>query len=120
MFLFGKKPETIDISGQQLYTILQKALTQAEEEVNGKDYLTGPEIMFDYQDNTHFAGIRYDKKRAKKERLTSFDSNLSSVYVDKQEFATPEDAFENAIIDGVRLQDISEGLITFPEFANLL
>ena len=79
-FLFGRKKEkakneVISISGTQLCDLLKKAVSLVVEDVNTKCYITGPEIMFEYNGTIHFIGIKYDKKRAKIEKRICFRLN---------------------------------------------
>lgn len=125
MGLFGRKkektkPEVLSISGDQLYTLLKKAVQLAAEDVEAKSLTFGPEIMLEYKDNIHFVGIRYDKKRAKAEKRTTFSPELMTVYLDKGEYATPEELYQNAVLDGDKFSSISEGIIVAPEFGDLL
>lgn len=125
MGLFGKKkekakPQTVNISGEQLCGLLKKAILLAAEDVEAHCYTTGPEIMFEYKDNIHFAGVNYDKKRAKAEKRVSFANELVTLYMDKNIYTTVEELYNNAIIDNVALNTISDGIIVEPEFEELL
>ena len=107
-FLFGrkkkeKKHEVISISGTQLCDLLTKAVSLATEDVEAKCYSTGPEIMFEYNGNVHFMGIKYDKKRAKTEKRITFSNELMTVYIDKQSFSTVEESFK---ISSARLRSL--------------
>ena len=124
-FLFGRKKEKVknevlSISGAQLCDLLTKAVSLAVEDVEAKSYTTGPEIMFEYNGNIHFTGIKYDKKRAKAEKRVMFSNELMTVYIDKQSFATVEELRTQATIDGEFLSNISEGIIVSPEYNELL
>jgi hypothetical protein len=125
MGLFGRKkektkPEVLNISGLQLYSLLKNAVLLAVEDVEANCYTTGPEIMFEYNGNVHFIGIKYDKKRAKTEKRVTFSNELMTVYLDKQLFATLEDFCEHATLDGKILTGISNGIIVSPEYKELL
>ena len=124
-FLFGrkkkeKKHEVISISGTQLCDLLTKAVSLATEDVEAKCYSTGPEIMFEYNGNVHFMGIKYDKKRAKTEKRITFSNELMTVYIDKQSFSKVEELRMQATIDGEFLSNISAGIIVAPEYNELL
>lgn len=124
-FLFGRKKEkakkdVISISGAELCDLLIKAVSLTAEDVEAKSYLTGPEIMFEYNGNIHFIGIQYDKKRAKTEKRVMFSNELMTLYVDKQSFSTMEDLRTQATIDGEFLSNISTGIIVFSEYKELL
>jgi len=124
MGLFWKqkkaKPEVLNISGEQLYGLLEKAVTLAAEDVDANCYTLGPEIMFEYNNDVHFIGIKYDKKRAKAEKRGSFSKELMTVYVDKNFYQTLEELYDNAKIDHVSLKAIAEGIIVSPEYKELL
>ena len=125
MGLFGRKKEkekckVISISGVQLCDLLKKSVSLMVEEVEKKYYTFGPEIMFEYNGNVHFAGVKYDKKRAKTEKRVTFSDELMTVYVDKQFFTTIEELRDHAMIDGKILSDIVDGIIVSPEYGELL
>ena len=125
MGIFGKKKEikqaeVLNISAEQLCTLIKKAIQLVAEDVEAKSYTLGPEIMFEYKSHLHFAGIRYDKKRARKENRTAFSNDLSTVYLDKDEYATVEELFEKAILDGETFSGITQGIIVNPEYKELL
>ncbi len=124
MGLFWKekkaKPEVLNISGEQLYGLLEKAVALAAEDVNANCYTLGPEIMFEYNSDVHFIGINYDKKRAKAEQRGTFSRELVSVYVDKNSYQTLEELYDNAKINNVPLKTITEGIIVSPEYKELL
>ena len=65
----------ISISGTQLCDLLTKAVSLATEDVEAKCYSTGPEIMFEYNGNVHFMGIKYDKKEQKLRKELHFQMN---------------------------------------------
>lgn len=100
--------------------LLTKAVSLATEDVEAKCYSTGPEIMFEYNGNVHFMGIKYDKKRAKTEKRITFSNELMTVYIDKQSFSTVEELRMQATIDGEFLSNISAGIIVAPEYNELL
>lgn len=123
MGLFGKKKEkkeNISISAEQLCTLIEKAIQLTADDVNAKCFTFGPEIMFDYKGKVHFAGVHYDKKRAKAEKRDTFSRELATVYLDKTGYATTEELYANAVLDGVKLSDITEGIIVDPDFMDLL
>ena len=121
MGLFGrKKKEIITISAEQLCTLLEKAIELTEEDVNAHCLTFGPEIMMDYKGKEHYAGVHYDKKRAKAEERTTFARELATVYLDKAEYASPKELYENAILDGEKFSDISDGIVVDPDFLDLL
>lgn len=125
MGLFGRKKEkaerkVISISGVQLCDLVKKAIELAKEEVEGKYYIVGPEIMFEYNGNVHFAGIKYDKKRAKKEKQLHFSDEFMTLYIDKQDFDTIEQFQTQAMLDGEFLENIMDRIIVAPEFSELL
>ena len=125
MGLFGRKkektkPEVVNISGVQLCGLLKNAVSLAIEDVEANCYTTGPEIMFEYNGNIHFIGIKYDKKRAKTEKRVTFSNELMTVYLDKQLFVTVEDLCAHTTLDGELLSNISNGIIVSPEYKELL
>jgi hypothetical protein len=111
-----EKPEVVNISGAQLCGLLKNAISLAAEHVEARCYVTGPEIMFEYNNKVHFIGIKYDKKRAKTEKRVTFSNELMSVYLDKQLFVTLEDLRDHATLDGKILTNISNGIIVSPEY----
>ena len=115
-----KKREALSISGEQLCMILKEAIRTAADEVEAKYYITGPEIMFEYKDNLHFAGIKYDKKRAKQEKRELFSKELLSLYVDKATYTDLKELHANAVVDHELLKDITDGIIVSPEYKRLL
>ena len=122
MVLFGrkkKKSEVLNISGAQLCELLEKAALLAKEDVEAHCYTTGPEIIFEYNDTLHFCGIKYDKKRHRKEKRESFSSELMTVYVDERYFDTIDDLCGNAVIDGRLLSELDE-IVVAPEYKELL
>lgn len=125
MGIFGRKkekikPEVLNISGEQLYKLLKKAVKLAAENIEANCYTTGPEIMFEYNNNVHFIGIKYDKKRAKSEKRVTFTKELMTVYVDKNIYQTLEELYDNANVDKISLNAITEGIIVYPEYKELL
>ena len=65
MELFGQKqgkPNCISISGSQLCTQLENAISEASRGIEGKFYVCGSEIIFEFNDTVHFTCVRYDKK----------------------------------------------------------
>lgn len=125
MFFFGRKkekakPNVLSISGEQLCGLIKKAISLAIENVESKSYIIGPEIMFEYDGNIHFVGIKYDKKRAKAEKRTIFSYDLMNLYIDKVVYASLEDLRNNALVDGKKLTSIPNGIIVVPEYGELL
>lgn len=115
-----KKKEVLDISSAQLMEILKKAVLLAAEDIEAKSFTFGPEIMFEYDDEIHFMGVRYDKKRAREEKRILYCEEFMSVYLDKQDYLTPEELFEKADIQGIKLNQITSGIIVAPEYRELL
>lgn len=115
-----KRRETLDISASQLMIILKKAVLLAIEDIEARSFTFGPEIMFEYGDEIHFMGVKYDKKRARKEKRILYCEELMSVYLDKQDYLTPEELFEKADIQGIKLNQITSGIIVAPEYRELL
>lgn len=126
MGLFGKKkvekakPQKLSISGEQLFSLVEKMVQLVKEDVEARCYIVGREIMFEYEEDAHFIGIKYDKKRAKIEKRVVFSEELMNAYVDKITYHTLKELHNNARINNVLLTDITEGIIVFPEFADLL
>ena len=126
MGLFWKKrKDTVDnkvlnISGKQLEILLNDAIKLAIEDIETKCYTVGPEIMFEYGDDIHFIGVKYDKKRAKKEKRISFSSELMRVYLDQEEYDTITELFNNALIEGKILCNIENNIIVSTDYKPLL
>lgn len=83
-------------------------------------YYVEREIMFDYNDDVHFYGVKYDKKRAKKEKRVIFSKELLSVYLDKQSFPGVIELYRYGQLDGKLLADISHGIIVSSEYREAL
>lgn len=109
LFSRKKKEEPLNISSEQLCVLLNKALYQAAYEIEGNCYSTGPEIMFDYDDGVHFAGIRYRK-----------DTAELCVYLDDAEYPTVEDLYNLGVLNGQVFSTIGEGIIVEPHYKELL
>jgi hypothetical protein len=127
MWLFGRKKKesnSVNITGEQLFILLEKKIGDVTKRVNEKTYIVEDEILLDYKNRVLVAGIKYDKKRAKKEDKTQFDEKLMSVFLDdsvvKTEFSTLEEFRENAKINGVLIKNIGAEFGVFPEDAEKL
>ena len=122
MGLFGRKKEKelLNLSSVQLVNILKKAILLAEEDVNARSYTLGPEIMFEYHDTIHFIGVKYDKKRAKAAKQKVFCKEFVSVYLDKQNYLSPEELYENAVVEGVNLKDITSEIMISADYKEIL
>lgn len=88
MLVKRKKPKTLDISGEQLLAVMKKAAETATEEIEEKRYLVGPEILFEYEGSVHTAGIKYNKKAAKREAGILFSEKYMSYYLGHEPRAT--------------------------------
>jgi hypothetical protein len=128
MWLFGKKKkrviETVDITGEQLFIILQKMILSVKDRVNNRTYIVPDEILFDFGNYTCVSGVKYNKKKAKADGIIPFDESYISFYIDdglsKTEFTTLEEFKENAKIDKLFIKDIGQEIKIFPEDAELL
>ena len=121
MGVFKKvKPKVLDISGAQLKTILEHAMELTREDINTKCYTVGPEIMVEYKGKLHYAGIRYEKKKAKAEKLQTFCPAFASVYLDKQVFPTVTAFYEQAVMGKDPVKDIQSGLIVSTDYSSII
>lgn len=116
----NKDNKVLNISGKQLEVLLNAAVNLAIEDIETRCYIVGPEIMFEYNDNVHFMGVKYDRKRAKKEKRTSFSSKLMSVYLDREEYPTITELFNNATMEEKLLRDIENNIIVSTDYKSLL
>lgn len=90
------------------------------EDVEMKCYFVEYEIMFEYKGNVHFCGVKYDKKRAKAEKRVTFSKELMSIYLDEQSFPTVDELYHYAKLEGEIIAEISDGILMFPEYQELL
>lgn len=126
MRFFGRKkkePETIKITGIQLCTLVKKLEVQVKKEVEEKPYITGPEIIFEFHGHVHSAGVKYDKKRAKKEEIEKTDFPIQeymTVYLDKQLFHSAEEMCFHGVLEGIPIANITQGILTYPKYRSLL
>lgn len=116
----NKDNKVLNISGKQLEVLLNAAVNLAIEDIETRCYIVGPEIMLEYNDNVHFMGVKYDRKRAKKEKRTSFSSKLMSVYLDREEYPTITELFNNATMEEKLLRDIENNIIVSTDYKSLL
>lgn len=115
-----QQPDVLNISSVQLCEFLKKAIPIVIEDVEMNCYYVEREIMFDYNDDVHFCGVKYDKKRAKKEKRITFSKELLSVYLDKQSFPGVIELYRYGQLDGESLADISHGIIVSSEYREAL
>lgn len=116
----NKDNKVLNISGKQLEVLLNAAVNLAIDDIETRCYIVGPEIMLEYNDNVHFMGVKYDRKRAKKEKRTSFSSKLMSVYLDREEYPTITELFNNATMEEKLLRDIENNIIVSTDYKSLL
>ena len=67
---------------------MKKAAETATEEIEEKRYLVGPKILFEYEGSVHTAGIKYNKKAAKREAGILFSEKYMSYYLGHEPRAT--------------------------------
>lgn len=126
MGFFGRKkkgPRTIKITGIQLCTLVKKLEVQVKKEVEEKHYITESEIIFEFHGHVHSAGVKYDKKRAKKEEKEKADLPIQeyiTVYLNKQLFHSAEEMCFQGILEGIPIANITQGILTYPEYRSLL
>lgn len=120
MLVKRKKPKTLDISGEQLLAVMKKAAETATEEIEEKRYLVGPEILFEYEGSVHTAGIKYDKKAAKKEASTLFSEKYMSYYLDKDSYETLAEWYEIGKIGDIHINSIEFGIVMYSEYEEIL
>lgn len=115
-----KKPKTLEITGKNLIEILKAATETAKTEVNEGCYIFGPEILFEYDGKTYTAGIKYNKKAAKKAGAKhKFQPEFLSLYLDRQRFSTVADFEHNAMLNGTKITDIVGNIVVTNEFKAL-
>lgn len=124
MRLFGikkrKSADVLNISGMQLQQLIEAAVAIAREEIEDGCYTIGPEIMFEYRNKIHFAGVKYDKRKAHLMNGDIHFDELISLYVDKSSYRSVEELLDQACIDGVLLKTIERGLIVSSEYRELI
>ena len=119
MLVKRKKPKTLDISGEQLLAVMKKAAETATEEIEEKRYLVGPEILFEYEGKEYTAGIKYDKKAAKKETGTLFSEKYMSYYLDKDSYETLAEWYEIGKIGDIHINSIEFGIVMYSEYEEI-
>lgn len=115
-----KNYEMLNVSGEVLIAILERAIEECKTRVDGKYYSNGPEIMFDYEEEIHFIGVRYDKKGAKKEKIEKFDEKYLSVFLDKKEYYSLDTLREEACIKDMPLKNVLSGIELNLEYADMV
>lgn len=99
----------LELSGSQLYDILKTVYSVAKKSVASMCYTSDIEIMFEYQSNVHFMGIRYNK---------GYDT--VSLYIDKDVYDTLDDVYFTATLCDTQLVDIENGIMVFNDYSELL
>ena len=106
-------PAFIAISGEQLKNILWYLVRETQRRYLDGSLIVSQEVLFDYNDETYIAGIRYDKKAAKSAGETDFNRKYMSVYMDgrpKQFYMDPDSFYESASLKGVPVKTIETGI----------
>ena len=124
MEIFNKTndPKYINISGSQLYKILKFLAEYAKIDIKSNMYnYFVKELSIEYNNTTHFTGIRYQKVPKPQIGFTKeFEEELMKVEFDNELYNNVDELYSNVVLEGQKLSDINEGIYVDKDFADVL
>lgn len=93
-----KKRKVRTISGLELIRLVEHYICIAKEEIDQNLQVNAVDTVIEYKGKTHFVGVNYDKKQARKDGIVIFSERYCFIVLDKQRFSSIDDFSKTAIL----------------------